>query len=259
MSLARPHRPLVAVAVVVVLAPWLLVGAQAALVAALVVVAVYGVLAIGFGELPGRRPLRVADRLAVVALVAYVAQVIHALEHGIQLAYWVANPTEAPYLTPWAAQGAAAAATATASGSAVGLELLHLGGNAVFFVGIVAVSVLLGRRGVSPTATPWTRRALLVQGVHVTEHLVLVVTAAASGSAIGVSTLFGLLEGPTLAGPPAWGFRVVLHFAINAVATHAALLSLREVRSAGLLGTGSPMGSTGGEVRKLPARAPLVT
>lgn len=218
----------------------LLLGAQAAIATVVIVGSVLVVVGVGFGELPGRRPLSLASPLVAVVLFAIVFQAAHFLEHGIQVGHWLASPTAPPYLTPWAAEGASAAAAAADGRGAVGVELLHLVGNGVFLVGLAALPVAAGRRALDLRSMPWTRRALIWQGAHVAEHVLLVATVLATGTAGGLSTGFGLLG----ADPLGWSVRIWLHFLINAAATIAALLALREARRHGLLGPGGGAAAT---------------
>lgn len=222
----------VGLGLVIVAAEAVLIGTEAALVAGLVVVAALVVTGVGFGGLPGQQPVVVSSPATVVVLAALAVQTAHFLEHGLQLAHWFANPTAPPYLTPWAADGAGAASDLVGDGGSVGVEVLHLVGNAGFLVGLAAMALLLRARGVPSQSTPWTRRALIWQGLHVTEHVLLTITAATTGTASGLSTGFGLMTG----GAVAWSIRIWLHFAINAAATIAALRGLQELRRAGLLG-----------------------
>jgi hypothetical protein len=87
----------------------------------------------------------------------------------------------------------------------------------VFLVGLAALAVLVGRPGVRRSRS--LRLALASQGLHVLEHVALTVTAVIGGRALGVTTVFGLLE----PGPLMWTYRPMAHFALNAAATFFAL------------------------------------
>lgn len=61
-----------------------------------------------------------------IALLALAFQLFHLIEHAAQLTYWSGNPTEAPWLTPWAITGRDVLAVDGTPGG--GNEILHLGG-----------------------------------------------------------------------------------------------------------------------------------
>lgn len=176
--------------------------------------------AIGLGWAWIRRPGQRGTVLGVAAAGGLGFQLIHVLEHAVQTGAWVLAPTQPPFLTPWATTGRDALAV---GGNAVlGNELLHLLGNLVFLVGLVA----FGRVAGSTTSPPRSLHVgLAVQGAHVVEHAALTITAAITGRALGVTTLFGLLD----AGPLLWSLRVVAHFTLNGVATAAAVVAVATV------------------------------
>lgn len=161
-----------------------------------------------------------------VATGAFAFQTFHLAEHVLQLGYWVLHPSRPPWITPWAVPARDVLAAAADGRTATGTELLHLVGNAVFLAGIVALAaVSAGYRG---RPRRWLRTALVVQGLHVAEHLALTVTWLARGRADGLSTLFGLLPAGTAA---TGAVRVWFHFTVNLVATAAALAAWWELRA----------------------------
>lgn len=161
------------------------------------------------------RPRQRRTVIAVVAIAGLSFQVLHALEHVVQAGAWVAAPDQPPFLTPWAVAGRDA--LAVTGSAALGNELLHLGGNFVFMAGLAALWAL---QGAAPSRA--LRAAVIAQAAHVLEHVALTATLAVTGRAIGVTTLFGLLD----AGPTLWGLRVVAHFTINGIATVAAMAAV---------------------------------
>lgn len=171
--------------------------------------------------------------LVGVALAALAFQVFHLAEHGLQLGHWLLHPTEAPWLTPWAAVGRDALAAAVDGVAASGAELLHLVGNGLFLAGLVALSLVAAQRGVEHDRTRSLRAALLVQGLHVAEHVLLTTSWFLAGEAWGASTVFGLLEPGTVV---AGAVRVWFHFAVNLAATALAVRALRDVGADDLLG-----------------------
>lgn len=156
----------------------------------------------------------------VVAGLAF--QLVHLVEHMAQTGYWFLNPTEAPWMTPWAAAGRD---ILVVGGNVItGTELLHLLGNGIFFAALLSM-VYVCRAHDRPTSRyPHLSKALVVQGIHVAEHLLLTITTFAVGSPSGLSTVFGLASG-------AWGssYRVWFHFVLNFLATYYAAMALAEM------------------------------
>lgn len=151
-------------------------------------------------------------QLVAVVIMTIGFQIVHALEHVLQAGYWLLHPSDAPWLTPWAAVGRDALAGLADGHPGSGSELLHLTGNIVFLVGLVALTAL---HPPSQRIHPrWLRAALMLQGFHVGEHVLLTVTWLATGRALGTTTLFGLLEGTVVSGVRVWA-----HFLLNLIAT----------------------------------------
>lgn len=169
--------------------------------------------------LPWRDAVRPAQRepLLLVAYAALAFQVVHALEHVLQIGYWLRHPTQPPWLTPWAEVGREALAAATDGRAATGDELLHLSGNLIFLIGLAAAVAVARRR--TDTAS-WLSWALWLQAAHVVEHALLTATAVTLGQAHGLSTGFGLLTPGTVV---AGAVRVWLHLALNLTATALAV------------------------------------
>lgn len=155
--------------------------------------------------------------LALVAGAGLTFQVVHAVEHVAQAAAWALQPSQPPWLTPWAAAGRDV--LAVGGDAAVGNELLHLLGNVIFLAGLVALAGLARRRDSRSRAL---RVAVAIQGVHVAEHVALTGSVLVGDRPIGITTLFGLLD----PGPALWTLRVGAHFALNTVATVAAGLAV---------------------------------
>ncbi len=156
-----------------------------------------------------------------VAAGGLTFQVIHVLEHVLQLAFWAVKPESKPWLSSWAAGTADGLAYFCSlvpladQPASIGVEMLHLTGNVVFLGALTAWQVAM-------RAEQRTIRTLAiaekVQLFHVLEHIVLVGSLIAFGEALGLSTAFGAAEGTTLV-----ALRVWFHFTINAVATIYAL------------------------------------
>jgi len=178
----------------------------------------------------GRWITRAVGYLAIAALVF---QVVHFVEHLGQLGYWLGHPAEAPWLTPWAAEGRDA--LAIGGETALGNELLHLLGNLIFLAGLIALAALCRRAGRTADDFPDLRAALVIQGFHVGEHVALTTTTAIYGNAIGLSTFLGLVSGPAMT-----SYRVWFHLLINLIATWYAGRALIRMIGAGLVVAGKP-------------------
>ncbi len=158
--------------------------------------------------------------LLYVGVGAVAFQGAHFFEHILQAGYWVLHPTEAPWLTPWAATGRDLLA---ASGDKItGAEYLHLVGNAVFFVGLIALCMLFAGAGRKLAEMRSLKAAVWVQGFHVGEHVVLTASYLMFGKALGFSTMFGLLQGTALSTHRVWW-----HFTINLLATIYAVRAIQ--------------------------------
>lgn len=162
-----------------------------------------------------------------VAVVAMVFQLVHLIEHTAQLTYWFAHPTDSPWLTPWAAAGRDVLVVDGTAGS--GNEILHLLGNVIFFGGLVALSVIAHNAGRKTSDVRYLREALIIQGIHVGEHVMLTLSYLAWGSAVGFTTLFG-----TASGAFGSGLRVWAHFVLNLAASYFALRATWEMYRNGL-------------------------
>lgn len=156
-----------------------------------------------------RRALgRPTSVVVVVAVGGLAFQAVHTVEHLVQLGHWVWRPEEGAWLTPWAATARDVLA-GDPDARVLGTELLHLVGNLVFLSGAMAVAASVRRVGTD------LRRGVVVQLAHATEHVLLTLTFGVTGTAVGISSGFGLLPG----GPVSVAVRVWGHAAVNAVAT----------------------------------------
>lgn len=154
--------------------------------------------------------------LRYIAGAALAFQGLHFLEHAIQVVHWALQPFRLPYLTPWARAGRDSISALAGRGNGAGNEALHLLGNLIFLVGIIAFLVLLNRRHASRPARRYVIAGLAVQSVHVAEHVVLTTSVWILGEPWGMSTLFGSIDAFTTVG---MAVRVWMHFALNAVST----------------------------------------
>lgn len=164
---------------------------------------------------------------AAVAVAGIGFQVLHLIEHVAQAGYWALHRAHDPWLTPWAETGRDA--LALGGDPHTGSELLHLGGNLVFLLGLVALAEFARRSGIGRVGA--LRLSLLVQGFHVGEHVLLTTTWMAGGQALGFSTLFGALSGTALVAHRVWW-----HFVINLAATALGVAALLRARRLSGLG-----------------------
>lgn len=165
-------------------------------------------------------------RSKVAALVAVVGgvglQTFHSFEHVIQGFFWFRDPLAPGYMSPLAKKAATglesiAAHTLGVSGrSTLGMELLHLVGNTLFFLGIVAL--VLGTQFAS--RRPAAVFALVFEGIHLIEHAALTATTIAGYPAWGSSTLYGNLSGSQLSTHRIW-WHLVMNVAALALTIYA--------------------------------------
>lgn len=161
--------------------------------------------------------------LTYVGVAGLSFQVAHFGEHLAQFAYWVVHPTSTPWLSPWAV----ASRDVLSADPAFGVELLHLLGNGIFLAGLLALVAATRPTG---NTNPMLRIATVLQVVHVVEHVALTVTRMFAGSAIGISTAFGLLEGGQLS-----SYRVLWHFVVNLIVTVYAVRGMTAAVRGGLV------------------------
>ncbi|MEX0865038.1 MAG: DUF6008 family protein [Acidimicrobiia bacterium] len=163
-----------------------------------------------------------------IAVFAMVFQVFHFIEHAAQLTYWFGYPTKAPFLTPWAVAGRDILAVDGTHGG--GNELLHLVGNLIFLGGIVALALVARHSGRKTVEIPYLRKAMVLQGIHVAEHVLLTFSYFILGLALGFTTLFGAAQG-------AFGssLRIWAHFLLNLVGTYYVLRAAWEMYGLGMI------------------------
>jgi hypothetical protein len=196
-----------------------------------IAVLLYGLLSKG----PRRRPA-----LATVVVGAVGFQLFHFIEHGLQVGYWLLHPKQKPWLTPWAQTGADGLAywcqlwPGNGTASQRGVEFLHLVGNSVFFAGVIAIFVLAR---ISNTRSRSAQGAVLFQGLHLVEHVLLTATVFMTGTGWGASTMFGRWSGTELSTHRVWW-----HFIVNGIATTIAVVGLVAIYRSGAL-TGKSLAS----------------
>ncbi|HTZ36847.1 MAG TPA: DUF6008 family protein [Stellaceae bacterium] len=159
---------------------------------------------------------------AVCVGLGLAFQVGHFAEHAIQFAVWVSGTyqwvattfcgRDTPYMSPPLTRMVQIAGALLFPGSSparqmmLGMELLHLMGNAIFLATIAGVYYFCPSK--------WVRYAFCLEGGHMCEHLALTATALFVGKPIGISTVFGQAV-YWLGQEGAVGYRVTWHFAMN--------------------------------------------
>ncbi len=164
-----------------------------------------------------------SSNLLVVAVGLGLAfQVGHFFEHAVQFAIWVSGNyrwvsfsfcgRDVPYMSPPATEMVRLLGTylfpeaPLARQMTVGMEVLHLIGNAIFLATIAGTLCLFPARLV--------RYAFYIEGAHMCEHILLTFSACFLGQPIGLSTMFG--HATSLLGiEAAVGWRVTFHFVMN--------------------------------------------
>jgi hypothetical protein len=176
-------------------------------------------------------------------VVGMAVQMAHLFEHAVQMGRWIVQPTVMPWMSPWGHALSGFLADTFAGGRHMpGMELAHLSGNLVFEGAILTGLTLAWVRGRS---TVGLRRAAIFQGIHLAEHFSIALSAVAINTPIGMTTLWGALEGGT---PTAIAARVLLHFTLNAIATVLAVdaasnaIGSRSRRRERLVARPAPMG-----------------
>lgn len=155
-------------------------------------------------------PIRIVVTLTVTAILF---QYGHFVEHIIQVSAWLAGYTQAPYMTEFGHMLSGWLGMAFFTGDSaervqrLGMELLHLIGNFVFFWGTLGLWFLLRTRTM--------RMALAVQSFHLFEHVTLTLSSVFIDKAIGLSTLFGM----PMSNFASVTYRVWWHFSFNAIPT----------------------------------------
>ena len=154
-------------------------------------------------------------------------QTFHTLEHLIQLSRWFGSPYSPPYMSPIAKAASSqlessfAALTNITGVSSLGMELLHLVGNGIFLTG----GVVLYFSPLFAKIKQYSFYALLFEGVHMIEHIILTISALSGNGAWGSSTQFNLLAGSQLTTHRIWW-----HGAMNLVALLTFALALTKFK-----------------------------
>ena len=147
---------------------------------------------------------------AATAVAAFQAG--HMFEH---IAPFIGIHGADEFMTPWGEALAAGYARLDVHNPYAGMEILHLVGNAIFLVGVVALVALTSRLAPGGPAHHSARWCLWIQGAHVVEHVLLTSTVLIGGKALGLSSFFVPLDSDSAM----WIYRLWWHFVVNLVAT----------------------------------------
>jgi len=166
--------------------------------------------------------------LLIVVAGTLVFQLLHFTEHGVQLYMWFNGFREMPYMTLWATDLAWWLGEWMLPSEEdwhrvfhVGVELLHLVGNAIFMVGCLGLWYILKNK-----LSKW---ACVFQGIHLYEHISLFFSAYYLHKSVGMSTLYGYFQpyGTDLyAQQSLTTFRVWWHFMANLIPTVLVIMAL---------------------------------
>lgn len=165
-----------------------------------------------------KHPLLLINLVIVVLCLAF--QIVHFGEHTYQTSVWLAGEREKPQMTAlgmWAMHEVGMMFFPDEPflrQSKLGLEVLHLVGNGIFLIGIIALYSFIRVKSVL-----W---AMIIEGFHLYEHVSLTVSALALNKSIGMSTLFGLPIG----GLEQVALRVWWHFIFNAIPTALVVIAI---------------------------------
>jgi hypothetical protein len=152
------------------------------------------------------------------AIVLFIFQFFHLLEHFLQVeAWWRDHSTQAMTPIAYFFERGLAIIVGHAGDMRYGMEWLHLLGNFIFMTGLY-VWRRSGHNG------KWARYAFNFQAVHVAEHVCLTLTMQLFGTPIGLSTLFGF--GQFLPSPVGSSIRIWFHFCANMIASGMVVFSM---------------------------------
>lgn len=162
--------------------------------------------------------------LGTVAFLGILFQVGHFAEHLFQFGIWVLGDLSQicgrnqAWLSDVAKDLVAFIGSNFHEGRAklMGVEVLHLLGNAIFLTSLLALYACIG--------TKWVRWACYVEGFHLYEHIMLTFTSYFLGHPVGLSTLFGaVIDMPPEARV---GIRVSWHFVMNLLPMPFAMIGI---------------------------------
>jgi hypothetical protein len=194
-------------------------------------------MSISLNEQPGafrnqRDRLNLQLILWTAAVSGLLFQVGHLYEHAFQFVVWLLGDLseicsrDTPWVSPWIRNLVDRIGLLVAPGGdaarrwMLGLEVLHLIGNGIFFATLGLLYYLTRNR--------WVRWGLYIEAFHLYEHIMLTYTVFYVGKPIGLSTLFGEVE---LGSKEfAVGFRVTWHFVMNLLPMPFAIIGLMEYR-----------------------------
>ena len=199
----------------------------------LALIATLGLAGLLLARWLGRRTV-VAQLLSALVIGTLSFQGVHFFEHLLQIGYWFLHPAYPPWMTPWgqaAADGLGALLAGHHATMATGMELLHLVGNWITFVGLIAMYVTSRSWRIWGPKMRAIWFAFWLQRIPVLEHVSLTSTYLLVGRPIGMSTLLGASF--YLGEPWASSIRLWWHFLINLAVMGAFVLAVREFHGPG--------------------------
>jgi hypothetical protein len=156
--------------------------------------------------------------VGIAVLLGIAFQIGHFFEHLFQFGMWLFSERSVAWMSPpvmamvhWIGASMYPAAEMKRQ-MGVGMEVLHLIGNGIF---LATIAGLYYGNFMRNRLVKW---ALVIEGLHLLEHVMLTLSIIYVGKPLGVSTLFG--------NNIAWfgqewgvGYRVAWHFLMNLVPT----------------------------------------
>jgi hypothetical protein len=142
----------------------------------------------------------------VAAISGLILQSFHSFEHIIQLKYWSGHRDAPGFMSPIAKNAATGLETIAhhlgfAGSPSLGMELLHLTGNIIFFFGVLSILISVSSNTVQRSRA---QIAVIFEGIHLIEHMLLSFLVINGRPAWGASTFFGSLSGSQLSTYRIW-------------------------------------------------------
>jgi hypothetical protein len=174
------------------------------------------------------RDLPLGHVVAMVALLGLLFQIGHFAEHAFQFVVWLLGDLsnicgrDKPWMSAaalWLSEALSSVFAPSATGlrrTMLGMEILHLIGNSIFLVSLLACYYVMPHRLV--------RWACWVEAFHLYEHVMLTTSVIFVGKPIGMSTLFGAAF--AFDRETAVGIRVTWHFILNLLPMPLVMLAL---------------------------------
>jgi len=173
--------------------------------------------------------------LLAIFVIAFLFQAGHFFEHFYQVGIWMSGIQDKAYMSPlgtWAMEALGDlffADEPPIRRMGMAFQLLHLLGNGIFLIGIVAFSFFVRTKKVIA--------AFIFEGVHFLEHMALSFSYLFLNKAVGSSTFWGRSNMLAILGldagisPLELAYFIWWHFIFNAVPTILVLVLIELFRS----------------------------